>query len=323
MVNNWSCILFAQRLVVRKFYRLYAGCESKLTNLALEVLNVGRFIRFFCLVTTIVLLCFQFRVEACTLWASAGDSVVGGGTIISKNRDWLPDHQQQLRLFTQNGYRYLTLYADGNKFPGNKAGINEKGFAVVSASPPSYLDKPENFAGKTGMRTLLSRYDSVASAIDALEAGKWVCGPEFLVLSDRKEIVCIEFGINGSYDVISRTSSGSVYHTNHYLSQSFIALNQGALANSQSRYNKIKGLLEKKEKYDVKDFQQYSADSVLWRLGATPTSTRTMSSWIIRQSPEGEAVLYLKMSNPGKTVKDYEFPLDDLFAGKVDLSQIE
>lgn len=275
------------------------------------------------MVTIFILLCFQFPAEACTLWGSAGDSVVGGGTIISKNRDWRPDHQQQIRLFTPSGYRYVTLYASGNDAQGNKAGINEKGLTVVSASAPSYLDKQENFAGKTGMRILLARYDSVASAIEALEAGKWACGPEFLLLSDSKEIVCIEFGTNGSYDIISRTSSGSVYHTNHYLSQSFITLNPEKFANSQSRYNKIKGFLEKKEKYDVADFQQYSGDPVLWRAGATPTATRTVSSWIIRQSPEGVAVLYLKMSNPGKPVKEYELPLEDVFAGKVDLSLIE
>lgn len=29
---------------------------------------------------------------ACTLWGAAGNSVEGGGILITKNRDWIPDH---------------------------------------------------------------------------------------------------------------------------------------------------------------------------------------------------------------------------------------
>ena len=40
-----------------------------------------------------VLLIGQPNTLACTLWAAAGDKVDGGGTLIVKNRDRVPDHQ--------------------------------------------------------------------------------------------------------------------------------------------------------------------------------------------------------------------------------------
>ena len=55
----------------------------------------------------------------------------------------------------------------------------------------------------------------------------------------------------------------------------------------------------------------------------SPTSTRTLSSWIIRQTPDGSGVLYLRMANPGHPVKEYSFALKDLFGGKVDLSLVQ
>lgn len=261
---------------------------------------------------------------ACTLWAAAGDSVPGGGTLISKNRDWRPDHQQELRLITpKSGYRLISLYAVGNEHQGTKAGINEKGFVYVSASPPSYLEVPENYKGRTPMRTVLSRYASVAEAIAALEAGKWTSGPQFIILADGKEIASIEFGLGGAFEVVSRTRTGVAYHTNHYLAPKFAALNQGKLGTSPRRYDRIGELMAAKGSHDAADFRQYSADPVLWRTGATPTATRTLASWIIRQAPDGTAVLYLRLANPGKAAAEYEFAISDLFAGKVDLARVE
>lgn len=267
---------------------------------------------------------FPLSAEACTLWAGAGDSIVDGGTIISKNRDWLPDNQQQLRLVSNTkGYRFVSLYVTGNNSSGTKAGINEKGLAIVTASPPSYLEIPENYKGKTTTPMLLTRYDSVASALNALQAGEWSRGPEYLVLSDPKEVACVEFGNNSTYDIVSRTNSGVTFHTNHYLAQELVSLNQGNLANSQKRYTKIQGFLQTKPQYDIADFRAYSDDPTLWRIGRTPASVCTLASFMIRQFSDGQGTLYLKMANPGKTVKEYEFSLADLFAGRVDLSQVE
>lgn len=282
-----------------------------------------RFNCIFLVVSIIIFSNIPSLANACTLWAGAGDNIVGGGTIISKNRDWLPDHQQQIRLFSQGGYRFISLYAEGNAATGTKQGINEKGLCIITASAPRTLKKPEYYQGMTPTRTLLSRYDSVESAIEALKAGKWACGPEYLVLADGKEIACIEFGLNGSYEIISQVNSGIVVHTNHYVAPGFAVLNPDKHSNSQQRYERIKEFLDSKDSFDVSDFQRYSLDPVLWREGVTPVSTRTLSSWILKELPDGTGTLYLRMANPGKTVKDYEFALKDLFDGTVDLSSIE
>ncbi|HOS76345.1 MAG TPA: carcinine hydrolase/isopenicillin-N N-acyltransferase family protein [Verrucomicrobiota bacterium] len=71
-------------------------------------------------------------VHACTLWGAAGVDA-GGGTIISKNRDWKPDHVQVLKMQRPtNGYAYFGLYAEGDDAPGIKEGINEKGLTVLA-----------------------------------------------------------------------------------------------------------------------------------------------------------------------------------------------
>ncbi|MDT8904009.1 C45 family autoproteolytic acyltransferase/hydolase [Anaeroselena agilis] len=261
---------------------------------------------------------------ACTLWAGAGESVAGGGTLIAKNRDWAPDHQQQIRLITpKRGYRLIALYAVGNRHEGTKAGINEKGLVAVSASPPRHLAARENYQGKTSMRTMLTRYDSVAAALEALDRGEWVCGPEYLMLADGKEVACIEFAAGGAYEVVARTAAGVAFHTNHYLAPRLADLNKGKLASSMKRCARIEELLADKAVHDTDDFRRYSADSVLWRTGDAPAAARTLASWIIRQPRDGSAILYLKMANPGMPVAEYEFAVDDLFAGRVDLARIE
>lgn len=219
---------------------------------------------------------------ACTLWAAAGDSVGGGGTLLGKTYDWVPDHQLQLRVLARGGYRVVSLYAVGNEHPGTRAGINEKGFVIVRASPPSYLEVPENYKGVTNVNKVLSRYAGVAEALAALEAGKWKMGPGFAVLADGKEIASVEVGLNGAYVIAGRTSSGVVYHTNHYLVPGFAAFYQGGSNSSRKRYGRIKELMAAKGSHAADDFRQYGADAVLWRTGTKPTTTRTLASWIIR-----------------------------------------
>ena len=69
---------------------------------------------------------------ACTLWGAAG-AAANGGTLISKNRDWAPDHHQVLKkVHPKKGWAYFGLYAEGNGDAGLKAGVNEKGLTIVS-----------------------------------------------------------------------------------------------------------------------------------------------------------------------------------------------
>ena len=271
----------------------------------------------------LVLLAAPARADACTLWAAAGPQVTGGGTMIVKNRDWQPDNQQKIRLDTKGKYRFVYLEAEGNNFSGAKQGINEKGLAIVLASAPREVERAGKNAGMTRLRTLLASYASVQEALTALRAGAWVINPQFMVLADGKEIACVEFGPAGQYSVVGQMGSGVVFHTNHYVSPQFEPLNPKKLSSSLDRYNKISSLLKTGGPFDVQKFQGFSVDPTLWREGVTPTSTRTLSSWIIRQAPDGSGVLYLRMANPGHPIREYSFALKDLFGGKVDLSLVQ
>jgi len=73
--------------------------------------------------------------EACTLWGAVGTAVEGGGTLVAKNRDWAPDHFQELALLRpRRDFNRLVLRAVGGEEPGVKAGVNEKGLVIVSAT---------------------------------------------------------------------------------------------------------------------------------------------------------------------------------------------
>ena len=80
-------------------------------------------------------------VEACTLFAANGSVVDDGGTLIVKNRDWEPNQHQVIKFVpSKDGYSYFGLYAEGTA-AGMKAGINEKGLTVVSATAGSIPSK--------------------------------------------------------------------------------------------------------------------------------------------------------------------------------------
>ncbi len=278
----------------------------------------------FSCIAVLFFLSMPMIASACTLWAAAGDRVVGGGTMIHKNRDWNPDHQQDLRLvIPKTGFRYLSLYTTGNDWVGTKAGVNSEGLVIVTASAPAHLDKKVNFQGKTNTATLLSRYESVDKALKALEADKWKSGPQSIILADKTEIASIEFGLDGQHAVIARKSNGVAFHTNHYLSDELIGLNPATIsASSLKRYEKINGLLNSTYTLDMDASISFSKDPVIWRAGSTPTSVRTLSAWTVRHYSDGRSTLHLIMANPGMPETSYEITLVDAFSGKYDVTAV-
>ncbi len=244
--------------------------------------------------------------------------------MIHKNRDWRPDHQQDLRLVVpKTGFRYLSLYTTGNDWVGTKAGVNSEGLVIVTASAPSHLDKRVNFQGRTNTATLLSRYESVDKALKALESNEWKSGPQFILMADKTEIATIEFGLNGQHAVLSRMTNGVAFHTNHYLSDELSELNPAKIsASSAKRYAKINELLDSKYVLDMDDSNSFSKNPILWRTGATTTSVRTLAAWTVRHYSDGNSTLHLIMANPGKPEMSYDIPLSDAFSGKYDVTTV-
>jgi hypothetical protein len=277
----------------------------------------------------IVMVSLVPKSPACTLWSAAGESVVGGGTLIAKNRDWVPNHQQRLELSSIHdpGYRYLGLVAYGNDSPGLKAGVNSEGLVVVSASPPSYLEKDKSLKRVSGIcRKLLADCNTVE---EALSRHPWFDKPQFLMLGDRNEIAIMEIGLDKMFRIKS-TKSGVLSSTNHYIHPDLVNLNRDKPGvSSVKRLGTIQRFLVSKEIFELDDFIQISTstdaglDNSLWRMGNKPSSTRTLATWIVHQGHSGEALLYLKMANPGKEMKEYRFKLGDVFKGTVNVSGME
>jgi hypothetical protein len=256
--------------------------------------------------------------RACTLWGAAGADA-GGGTIVSKNRDWKPDHLQVLKMHRDGkGYAYLGLYAEGNDSPGLKQGINEKGLAVATATAGS-IPKPTRTAqaGRGGLAgTLLSGYatcDQVLADQKKLFSGR---RPVFVMISDRKKILMLEVGLKGRY-ALKVVESGTAVHSNHFLEETMQEFNLKVGSSSATRASRIQQLLATTPApYDAESFARMSRDHQagpdhsLWRIG---TNGSTLSSWIIETPAQGPPRLRVLLANPGQPEELRQFVLDKAF----------
>ncbi|MBK1682538.1 carcinine hydrolase/isopenicillin-N N-acyltransferase family protein [Rhodoferax fermentans] len=254
---------------------------------------------------------------ACTLWAVAGTQA-GGGTLISKNRDWVPDHWQYLKKVSpKTGLKFLGLYAEGNNAPGLKAGVNERGLSIVSASSNIPRSVREAQPDKHGiMVQVLSGYSTVRAVLDDAALLFSKSRANFFMLSDRRMVVQVEVGLDGTFSVKSR-DSGSLAHTNHYLDPALAALyNQKIGTSSATRLNRIQTLLgQQTELYTLDQFSAFShdqhdgANNSLWRSGRE----HTMASWIVAVPAQGAPRLRVLLANPGQQPSTHELLLDDAF----------
>ncbi|OWY40611.1 hypothetical protein CEK28_03540 [Xenophilus sp. AP218F] len=252
---------------------------------------------------------------ACTLWGAAGEAG-SEGTLLVKNRDWRPDHVQSLRLRRPaNGYAYLGLYADGGDAPGIKAGVNEKGLAVVSASASS-LPRATRLADSERRGVMAELLRGYASLDEAAAAGALFsrARPAFLLLADRSGLMLVEIGQGGRYR-ITRQSNGALAHTNHYFDASLLDRPQKIGDSSRVRLARIQSLLQARPTHDLAEFGRFSQDrhdgpdDSLWRTG----KEHTLASWQMALPPGGAPRLRLILANPGEPALSRDYLLDARF----------
>jgi hypothetical protein len=254
---------------------------------------------------------------ACTLWGAAG-AAAGGGTLISKNRDWKPDHTQYLKMVRpKKGLAYFGLFAEGNDEPGLKAGVNERGLTIISASSNIPRKTRAQQMGEHGlMRRILEKYDSVDTLVaDAPQVFSYAYAA-FLLVSDRTKVLTVEVGLDGKY-AVNVTKSGPVTHTNHYLDPQLAALyNRKSEPSSNTRLARVGTLLAQSSKpFTLDQFSAISrdhhdgADNSLWRNGRA----YTMASWIVDSPTIGAPRLRVVIANPGEAERTREFVLDRAF----------
>lgn len=268
------------------------------------------------LMVFLILLNFQIPGYACTLWAAAGNSVVNGGTLIAKNRDWEPNHPQELKMVRfKNRYRFIGLYDKYSEDTSLKAGVNEFGLTVVNAAAPEIYLQHRAITMEL-LERILSQCKTVS---EVFRHRDWFRGPRFLLLADRKTQMVVEIGPSGIF-AIQTAQSGTLYHTNHYIETGFRAYNSNPVNESSLvRFNFIRKYLQSQKRFTLNDFVNISRskingpDNSLWRAGKTPSSTRTLASWIVWQPVSGRSVLFLRLANPHQRIKEYYFDLNQLF----------
>jgi hypothetical protein len=258
------------------------------------------------------------RLDACTLWAAIGDTTAGGGTLLSKNRDWKPDHRQSLKLVhPHEGFAYLGLFAEGNDDPGLKAGVNEQGLSIVSAS--TNIPKKDR-ASQPGKHGIMSRILANYASIDALTADAEKifsrARTSFFLVSDRWKVLMAEVGLEGRFS-IKVFESGTVTHTNHFLDPKLAPLYNSKIGTSSAiRFARIRGLLARREcPFTLAQFaaisrdQHDGPDNSLWRAGRE----FTLASWIVDSPIAGPQKLRVVMANPGEVESTQEFTLNEAF----------
>lgn len=257
------------------------------------------------------------QAVACTLWAVAGPDA-NGGTLVSKNRDWRPDHTQRLkRGRPAQGFDHFGLYAEGNDDPGLKAGVNEKGLTIVAASVNLPKKVLENQPGKHGvMRRILETYASVDALNADAERVFSSARAAYFIVADGKKVMVAEVGLEGRYSV-RVVDNGLTAHTNHYLDPELAAEYNGKVGQSSTvrlaRINEL--LMHAARPFSSAQFVEFSRDrhdgpdNSLWRSG----KSKTMASWIMESPASGAPKLRVVIANPDEAETVQEFVLDEAF----------
>jgi hypothetical protein len=244
--------------------------------------------------------------HACTLFAAAGTAVEGGGTLIAKNRDWLPDHRQQLIVLApEGGHRAVALEAVGGTESGVKAGVNERGLAIVSATAGQVSSAERSRIPQTRqlMRRLLTSCADVGEVLARIDLFR---RPAFYLVADRREIAMIEVAPDGRR-AVSRRQNDVLAHTNHYCALEAPPPGRNPGRSSLTRYARIDTLLRDAQRpFTLEDFVRFSddrsdgPDNSIWRTGRAQENRRTLAAWIISIPPAGSPRLYVKTADSGE-----------------------
>jgi len=269
-----------------------------------------------CLVTI-----FTLPAYACTEWSAAGSWVEGGGSILAKNRDWVPDHNQTLKLVTpEQGYRYFGIFLEKSQI-AVKGGINECGLVVYNQAASSIPRKERDVMPYTKnlTHTILTQCKTVD---DVIKIAPTFLGPMMLTIGDKTKTAYIEIGPENK-TAIQENSNGVLYHTNHYIQENMLENNKKSGESSTIRYERIQQLLERTNlPFTINDFitmsedQNDGPDNSIWRIGSSPKKARTLATFIVQLPTSGSPLLYIKVANPGQAPQYYHLRADDIFSGK-------
>lgn len=250
---------------------------------------------------------------ACTLWAANGNPVGNGGSLIVKNRDWAPDHRQELKyVIPETGYKYIGIFATDGEYSGLKAGLNEEGLVIISASASSIPMRERRLM--PGTHKLLNKLLTKCSSVDdVLEQTSLFLGPRFLMLADKNKVASVEIGPGGTLSIQVK-ENGTIYHTNHYVDDQMSLYNRNIGESSKMRYERIRELLDGSMRpYDLDTFISFSHDRIdgddnsIFRVGSTNKKARTLAIWAVSLPQNQAPELYIEIFNPGEQEQKFRF----------------
>ena len=258
---------------------------------------------------------------SCTLFAAAGNTVRHNGVIIVKNRDWKPDHFQMIKIIKKkNRLSYIGLFAKGGRVPGLKAGVNEKGLVVITATAGVLPRKIRLKKPRT--KKLISKLLQCADLNCAIEKVKKMRGPRFILIADVNGIAKVSMSPEKN-PIIQRINNGYLTSANHYVNPRFVKYNQKKHKSSLKRYKRINELFQKSSKpLSTGDFIFFSNDqnngrhNSIYRRGSRRKRTRTLSTFLVDIASHNEIYLWVKLMNPQKKIKYYKYDLKKIFSKK-------
>lgn len=258
-------------------------------------------------------------LDACTLWAAVGARAAQGGSIIAKNRDWLPEPSEVRLVNPPTGFRFLGLYPiREGKRRNIVAGVNEKGLVVVTATAGSIPREVMIKGGRGVMQQLLTDFPTVEEVLANRTLFARTHSAMYLI-ADRRRIAWIEVAPEGRFSVRD-TANGVLAHTNHYLDEQMIGVNEKIGRSSRVRIGRIGELLEGHAlPFTLEDFIAISRDrndgpdNSVWRTGGKPEGNRTLASWIVSLPKEAPPEIFIRLANPGEAERTVKMALDGPF----------
>lgn len=255
---------------------------------------------------------------ACTIWASAGDMVAGGGVIVGKNRDNSSSLYSRLALVLPvKGYRFLGILdieADGYVV----AAVNEKGLVVVNASANSIQHSKRYVATEDVTQRILENFDSVDSLTREKDFFQNT-HPAIYIIADSVGIMSVEVAPRGNV-AITVKDNGIIAFTNHYIAESLADANERISRESLIRLKRVNQLLTRQQRaHTLDDFISISRDrnsgapGAVMRVPRKGSSIRTLATWIIRLEPGSFPTVYTQIRNEGKQPETFAARLDPGF----------
>ncbi len=267
----------------------------------------------------VLLLGFSTEARACTIWASTGDTVKGGGTIIAKNRDNVSSLYTGLRLvFPAAGFRFFGIL-DARADWYVVAAINEKGLVVVNASANSVPARKRRIATEDVTETILTTFDSVDALLDQ-KALFEKTHPALYIVADAKKIMSVEVAPGGRVSSHVK-ENGALALTNHFIDENISDANERMSRQSLLRLKRINALLDRPggRPHTFEEFISMAYDedggsaAAVMRKEKKGSKIRTLATWVVRLVPGRSPELYVGLFNSEEKQRIYRVSTDSDF----------